>query len=187
MTKFGSSSWRFLFSMILMISMLAFSSVAEAGRRNRCRGCAARSCITTAVCKSDAASQVESPTIVLDVASQVARDSVVVHEKSKASSRVVCENGQCRLTTSVKTKSVTETQSGWQAEAQRQADLMAKRNTHGHVASAQETAFNAGASSASVFVGVGIDGQTCQGSGRLVADAVAMANGHSYHCRIWLR
>jgi len=195
MTNFDSCGRRLWFVVMLAISMLALSSVAEAGRRKRCSTCAPRSCMTSAVCKSASVTRVESQSTVIEpqvVYSQaMPATSTVIHEKTKAASRIHCANGQCRFVSSaaVKTKSVTEISSGsgWQAEAQRQANLMAQRNTHGHVATAQETAQNAGASSASVFVGVGMDGKTCQGSGRLVADAVATANGHSYHCRIWLR
>ena len=195
MKNFGSIGRRLWLVVIMAISMLALSSVAEAGRRKRCSTCAPRSCMTSAVCQSASVTRVEShgtviqPQVVYSESSPVA--STVIHEKTKATSRIHCANGQCRLVSSsaVRTKTVTEASSGssWQAEAQRQANLMAQRNTYGHVATAQETAWNAGASSASVFVGVGMDGKTCQGSGRLVADAVATANGHSYHCQIWLR
>ena len=113
-----------------------------------------------------------------------------------------CANGQCSVKSSsvVRASAVTaapvmtsiqsqpvSVSSGWEQEAQSQADEMAARGTYGHVRGARETAVRAGSPGSSVFVGTGVNGATCRGSGRLVADAVSYQAGRSYHCRIWLR
>lgn len=181
----SSGSWKLWFGLMLVVSMLAFSSVAEAGRRKRCSTCAPRSCVTSAVCQSASVTGSE----ITSVPSLAAQYENVVAQKSKVSTRMECQNGQCRLVSAstVKTRSVEETHTGWQAEAERQASLMAQLNTYRHVASAEETCKNAGFKKSNISVGVGMDGEICSGSGELVADATAVANGHSYHCRIWLR
>lgn len=72
--------------------------------------------------------------------------------------------------TSVRVHSVGNTD--LQAWAEREAQLMYDRNTNGHVSSPPQ----------GTFVGVGCNGVTCQGKGRLAAEA--HINGKSV--RVWI-
>ena len=81
-----------------------------------------------------------------------------------------CRNGNCSTTASSSSRTVTHG-GNMQAWAEEEARLMASRGTNGHVRSAP----------VGYFVGVGSNGNTCQGRGRLVAEA-------SYHgktVRVW--
>lgn len=157
----------FVSAIVLMVALM-FGDVAQAGKKNRCRS----------VSRCSTQYQVSSPGF-----------ATTVKSSHVEKSRIVCDGNVCRvITTGTHRENVqSESVSSWHAEAQRQANLMAALNTFGHVASAAETSTNAVGHVVPVFVGVGIDGRTCQGSGILVADAVSFSNGHSYHCRIWLR
>lgn len=155
-------------SVFILAVVFIFGDVAEAAKKQRCRS----------VSRCSMQYQIVSPGV-----------STEVKSSHVEKSRMVCDGNTCRLvtTTSHREKVEASSVSSWDAEAQRQAELMADRNTYGHVASAAQTSTNAVGHVVPVFVGVGVDGITCQGSGVLVADAVAFRNGHSYHCRIWLR
>jgi len=173
--------------MVLLIVMGMLCAPLEAGHKHRCRSkCRAVSQVRTVAQPGCCGTAVKSTT-----------KSKVVEEHDATWK---CGPAGCRLqaSTEVHSRSVVRSTSttvsdhqgglSWAEEAQSQADEMARRGISGHVRSAAETARRVtGSASQPIFVGVGINGQTCSSAGRLVADATAVANGRSYHCRIWLK
>lgn len=104
--------------------------------------------------------------------------TLVISSEAEAKNR--CCRNKCRTSvrirstcnsTSVRVHSVGSTD--LQAWAEREARLMSEYNTNGHVSPPPQ----------GTFVGVGCNGMTCQGSGRLAAEA--HINGKSV--RVWVR
>lgn len=90
----------------------------------------------------------------------------------RSQTQATCRNDSC--STSASSMSRTTTHGGnMQAWAEEEARLMAVRGTNGHVRSAP----------IGYFVGVGSNGHTCQGGGRLVAEATV----HGKTVRVWAR
>lgn len=178
-------SWKSLVVMCI-VAMAVFGQSADAGHRKCCKIKKWQSCHFQNRCVT-ACSGVTRGTTISRQSIVQSHDGVKTETEVKEKSSWKCGPGGCRLQTNTRVNS-SSVSGDWNQEAQQQADEMAQRGTSGHVRSAQETARRVlGHSNASVRIGVGINGQTCRFGGMLVADATSVANGTTYHCRIWLQ